>query len=708
MSKVDDVVGQIKKDYEPGTWDPSGFQDDQAKNSLDALAGLNADEFKEAFDRLNFTPAWSDLGLSENVKKQLVEDAGDLKNDPKYKDIIAALDSGDPKNYVDTKRKAEQEADKPKFKDDYVPEITDEKNHLYWVELPEPRGASEMLKLLIRDTEFTMRRGFDTLGARNPKDAPDFSKLLDTQEITTADGWSQVKKQADHLKTQLGDRQTAYDKDHKAVDVDTEDTKILKSDTFKKLKDIVEDLKTSLKLDFWGGPQSRRDGDVIKYSAGPPSDPIVDTIYKKGDDGFFYLTPEAEQRYYVKALDQAADDWEKEYATATDQFQKKADDIDKKGDKNDGSNNNKNANDNSNNNNNNSNNNNANNGTGNNNTYVPPGTTGNTSTQQPGATNEDWSSTYDDLIDGSTDPSATETGTGTQPISDSGSVDTSSSGAYPGVTPAGLQTGTGAGTTGTNTGANTGSVAPASNTGDNGMANAMQQMAMMSAMSGMMNQGNRQPDDDRAYDRAAERERREDRQRERERNRNAQPATANQAVQQTAPPGVTAPTSAGTPPAVTTPGMTPGVRIGDTMVNASPPIAEALQKQTQNTALDAVSAYKGTAGEITAEHPPAVVNGPGELKTGDILQWEKFSALVVRNPNGMDGLFVLDGGKLIPLDPNNPPLTEKYGYFTGYIHPTGLDTGSNTADPGATAPPPPTLSTAQPSGPPPVGPPPQV
>jgi hypothetical protein len=171
---------------------------------------------------------------------------------------------------------------------------------------------------------------------------------------------------------------------------------------------------------------------------------------------------------------------------------------------------------------------------------------------------------------------------------------------------------------------------------------------------------------------------------------------------------VTAPTYAGAPPAVTTPGMTPGVRIGDTMVNASPPVAEALQKQTQNTALDAVSAYKGTAGEITAEHPPAVVNGPGELKTGDILQWEKFSALVVRNPNGMDGLFVLDGGQLIPLDPNNPPLTEKYGNFTGYIHPTGLDTGSNTADPGATAPPPPTLSTAQPSGPPPVGPPPQV
>jgi hypothetical protein len=239
------------------------------------------------------------------------------------------------------------------------------------------------------------------------------------------------------------------------------------------------------------------------------------------------------------------------------------------------------------------------------------------------------------------------------------------------------------------------------------MANAMQQMAMMSAMSGMMNQGNRQPDDDRAYaerDRERERERRE----ERERNRNAQTATANQAVQQGAPPGVTAPTYAGSPPPITAPGTTPAVQIGNTTVQASPPVAEALQKQTQNVALDAISAYKGTAGEITAEHPPAVVNGPGDLKTGDILQWEKFSALVVRNPNGMDGLFVLDGGQLIPLDPNNPPLTEKYGNFTGFVHPTGLDVGSNTADPGATAPPPPKLSTAQPSGPPPVGPPPQV
>ncbi|MEU1548818.1 hypothetical protein [Nocardia sp. NPDC005745] len=705
--EVQDAVDLVNKENYVGYYDGNtNFANDEDKKVLEALAGLSSGDFEKAFNKLD-----------DEVRRNIGEDADEgLRNDPKYKDLIYALNSGDPKNYVDTKRTAEQTAETPQFANDWkldnLPD-EDEGKHAEPVKLPIPKGASAQLVALIKDTEFTMQWGFDTLGIRNPKDAPDFTNVLDDEHITSGDGWSEIKKQHGELGERLEKRKTEYKNAHKDVKFDTFDTKVIKDDTFRELVRIKDDLVADLKYEPTN--TTHTGNQITESSGGRPENAVQVPVYEKNTDkdseGYnkFYLTAEAEQRYYVRSIDMAAEEWDKVYAEKTDKFQKKAEDIDHKNDNNNNNDNNSNKNANNNNNNNNANNNNntGNPNNGNNNTYVPPTTTGNTSTQQPGATNDDWSSTYDDLIDGSTDTSATETGTGTQPISDSGSVDTSSSGAYPGATQAGLQTGTGIGTGSGTTGTNTGSVAPATNTGDNGMANAMQQMAMMSALSGM-NQGNRQPDDDRAYDRTAERERREERERERERNRNAQPATANQAVQQTAPPGVTAPTYAGAPPAVTTPGMTPGVRIGDTMVNASPPVAEALQKQTQNVALDAVSAYKGTAGEITAEHPPAVVNGPGELKTGDILQWEKFSALVVRNPNGMDGLFVLDGGQLIPLDPNNPPLTEKYGNFTGYIHPTGLDTGSNTADPGATAPPPPTLSTAQPSGPPPVGPPPQV
>jgi hypothetical protein len=224
----------------------------------------------------------------------------------------------------------------------------------------------------------------------------------------------------------------------------------------------------------------------------------------------------------------------------------------------------------------------------------------------------------------------------------------------------------------------------------------------LAALGGMMNQGNRMPyADDRGYD---DRDSRDDKQRERNRQASAAPANATPAVQTSSPPGVTAPAYAGTPPPIAAPGTTPSVQIGDTRVNASPPVAEALQKQTQNVALDAISAYKGTAGEITAEHPPAVVNGPGDLKTGDILQWEKHSALVVKNENG---LFVLDGGQLVPLDPNNPPLKEKYGNFAGFIHPTGLDGAAGSDNAGAPPPPPTVAAPQQPSGPPPVSPQPQ-
>jgi hypothetical protein len=211
-----------------------------------------------------------------------------------------------------------------------------------------------------------------------------------------------------------------------------------------------------------------------------------------------------------------------------------------------------------------------------------------------------------------------------------------------------------------------------------------------------MNQGNRPPvGEERGDD---NRDSRDDKQRDR--NRQTPAVTTNPAVQ-TSPPGVTAPTYAGTPPAVTVPGTAVDIPIDNTNVKASPPVAEALQKQIQNVAMNAIDAYKGTAGEVNADHPPAIVDDMAKLNTGDYVQYERFSAFIVRDRNGQ--LNILDNGHLVPFDPNNPPLVEKYGNFQGYFHPTGLDVGNTTPE----SPPPPTTVSAaqQPGGPPPVGPP---
>ncbi|MFI5534879.1 hypothetical protein ACIA5H_00665 [Nocardia sp. NPDC051900] len=700
--EVQEAVDLVNKENYVGYYDGNtNFANDEDKKVLEKLAGLSSSDFEKAFNKLD-----------DDVRRNIGEDADeDLRNDPKYKDIIYALNSGDPSGYVKTKQTAEQTAETPVFGNDWnLNNLPDEDGgkHAEPVKLPIPKGASAQLIALIKDTEFTMQWGFDTLGVRNPKDAPDFTNVLDDEHITTADGWSEIKKQHGELGERLEKRKTDYKDKHKDVKFETFDTKVIKDDTFKELVQIKDDLVKDLKYE---PTKTTHTGDQITESSGGPANyehqvPVYEKNTVKDSEGYgkFYLTAEAEQRYYVRAIDLAAEDWDKKYAEATKEFQKKAENIDHE-------NNNNNNNNNNNSNNNNSNNNTGNNNTGNtntgnnntgNNNYVPP-TTGN-STQQTGTANDDWSSTYDDLLGGSTDTSGTTTDSGTQTVSDNGTTGTSTSSGYPTTSGSSSPYGnSGTGTTGANATPVSTTATPASS--DNGMANAMQQMAMMSAMSGMMNPQNRQPGDDRAYDRAEERDRQEERDRRRERERNAQTATANQAVQQGTPPGVTAATYAGTPPPITAPGTTPEVQIGDTKVQASPPVAEALRKQTQNTALDAISAYQGTAGEITAEHPPAVVNGPGELKTGDILQWERHSALIVRNEHG---LFVLDDGRLVPLEPNNPPLVEKYGNFAGFIHPTGLDVGSNTADPGATALPQPKVSSAPPAGPPPVGPPPQV
>ncbi|WP_280477840.1 hypothetical protein [Nocardia asiatica] len=311
-----------------------------------------------------------------------------------------------------------------------------------------------------------------------------------------------------------------------------------------------------------------------------------------------------------------------------------------------------------------------------------------TSTRQAEPQNEDLSSTFDDLVG---DPGIIPSGDDTPSTVSAGSGETSSRPDFGAVVPAvqrsGAETGSATGTTTGQTAANT----PAAN----GSGIDMGQMMAMAAMAQMANQGNRVPGDDRAHE---DRDAREERQRDRDRDRAASVAPATNPGAQPAPPGATAPTYTGSPPPVNAPSGMVDYQIGNSTVQVSPPVAEALQRQTQNTAIDAVAAYAGTAGEPTANQPWATVNDVAQLATGDIVQWEKHSALIVKNENGLN---ILDNGQLILLEPNNPPLTEKYGSFTGYFHPTGLNVNPDTADAGtAAAPPPPRVSVVQPGGPP--------
>ncbi|MGY2093300.1 hypothetical protein [Nocardia gipuzkoensis] len=696
MSKVDDAVDLINGHYEDSFWgnDAEGFQDDQARESLDALADLTAGEFEEAFDRLNDTRRET---LAETAQAQGLDD------DDKYRQIINSLATGDPSAVVEADREPQFAGDTGQWSGLGPGEGEHGEDATLWI----PRGASKSLISLILDTQFTMQWGFDTLGIGNPEAAPDFTTLLDGELVTDVDGWSQIRSDHDALNTRLTERQNEHTGEDGGVRITTMDTEITGSDVYTQLKEIKDNLNERLKFEF---PDATRRGDEIMAgsSGGPSYSETQVAVYEMNADensdnfGKFYLTAASEQRYFVRYIDQAAEDWERKYAEATEEFQKHADQIDN-GDTGDDGGGNGDGDDG------------GDSGDDGGDSGDDGGESGDVgdevgssypgqdsgfplpvqdaSTAEAGLLDEDFSSTYDDLLGASVDTA--DPLDSTSPGDVQSGLDSTGSGTPSGtdlssLTSAAQDSGTGSGTGMTTSSTST----PASS--DSG-ADALSQMAMMSALGQMANQVNRPARDDSGHD---ERDSREDPPREDEQNRIAPAATTDPGVQ-TPPPGVTAPTYAGAPPPVTTPGAMVDVPIDNTTVKASQPVAEALQKQVQNVAMDAISAYRGTAGEVTADHPPAVVNGPGELKTGDILQWERHSALIVKDKNG---LFVLDNGHLVPLDPNNPPLKEKYGNFTGYIHPSGLD-GAAGGDPASAAPPPPTGSTAQPAGPPPVSPP---
>ncbi|MGW1738387.1 hypothetical protein ACWCPQ_06200 [Nocardia sp. NPDC001965] len=140
-------------------------------------------------------------------------------------------------------------------------------------------------------------------------------------------------------------------------------------------------------------------------------------------------------------------------------------------------------------------------------------------------------------------------------------------------------------------------------------------------------------------------------------------------------PGAAPPATTEVPPSVDIAGGAVDYKLPDnSMVKVPQGVAEALSRQQGNPAIDATVAYADTPAAQTDEKPWSVVD-PSQLRTGDVVSWEKHSAIVVTNG---DGPHYVDGGRLVPLGPHNQDHAQ-YGRFINYLHPTGLDVGAPAA-----------------------------
>ncbi|MBF6089231.1 hypothetical protein [Nocardia cyriacigeorgica] len=156
-----------------------------------------------------------------------------------------------------------------------------------------------------------------------------------------------------------------------------------------------------------------------------------------------------------------------------------------------------------------------------------------------------------------------------------------------------------------------------------------------------------------------------------------------------APPVATASYGPGAPPPVVTPGGMIDAPLPDGTTQKVPSaVAQALNKEVYNAnGSDAQAAYAGTTGQQTPSNPwvavdPNTTDPDKKLRTGDVIQWENRSALVVMNESGLN---VLLNGQLVQLDPHNPPDDGHgpFGRFQGFFHPSGIDKAGGDLTAGA-------------------------
>ncbi|MFE4460023.1 hypothetical protein ACFROC_21940 [Nocardia tengchongensis] len=133
------------------------------------------------------------------------------------------------------------------------------------------------------------------------------------------------------------------------------------------------------------------------------------------------------------------------------------------------------------------------------------------------------------------------------------------------------------------------------------------------------------------------------------------------AVPATDPPPVTAPVTDAPPPDTT---------------SVSPAVTEAV-KRAKNfpNGCDARAAYAGTAGEESSSARWNPID-PNQAHTGDVALWANRSAVLVKQPSGLQMIFQ---GKLIDFDPHNVP--SDFGKYNGCAHPSGLDAATQPQPP---------------------------
>ncbi|TLG12419.1 hypothetical protein FEK35_10920 [Nocardia cyriacigeorgica] len=321
---------------------------------------------------------------------------------------------------------------------------------------------------------------------------------------------------------------------------------------------------------------------------------------------------------------------------------------------------------------------------------LPPGPTGPGGTTAPGATDPKLAKFFNDLANdiekiGSGAGGSTGDGAGS-----GGGTGSSGGGTPGGQTPGGTDKPGGQNQPGSPSGG-TGQPQPQPGQqqgGGGGMNLGLPLMMMLGTLPQMIGQAAQMMMAQKAEQEERERQEEERRLEREERKADEEAATAQASAE--APGGAPAPGEAAPPVAAASygPGAPPPVVMPGGMIDAPLPdgttqkvpaaVAQALNKEIYNAnGSDANAAYAGTTGQQTPSNPwtavdPNSTDPDKRLRTGDVIQWENRSALVVMNESGLN---VLLNGQLVQLDPHNPPDDGHgpFGRFQGFFHPSGID-----------------------------------
>ncbi|MBF6097893.1 hypothetical protein IU510_07365 [Nocardia cyriacigeorgica] len=587
----------------------------------------------------------------------------------------------------------------------------DQKKHFIPVDFPVPPGGSE----LFYDTVETMRRimqlQIDTLGSGKPSAAPDPVQELKNAGLPSGKFTSEMVKIYRDNHEKIESLNHALDKRLKEVKVLTKDLADEVNDAKKYIVGKLDDLGQVMRSPMW--TSSRPWGQSLEELEEEKKTRVQRKYDKDGNVTSFELSKELEQKL-LDALRSTSLDISDRIDRVKDSAKPPPKDPDgkptgdKKGDPTGDDTKRK--------------------GT------PEPTRTGPTpqgpGTPQPTPTgtgaNQDWSNTYKDLPvgadtpgggtgQGTTDPKLAKFfndlandiekigsggGSGTGDGTGSGGGTGSSGGETPGgQTPGGQDNPGGQNQPGTPGGTGQPQPQPGQQQGG-GLGNlALPLMMMLGTLPQMIGQAAQMMMAQKAEQEERERYEEERRLEREERKADEEEATAQASASapdggapapgEAAPPVATASYGPGAPPPVVTPGGLIDAPLPDGTTQKVPSaVAQALNKEVYNVnGSDAQAAYAGTTGQHTPSNPwlavdPNTTDPDRKLRTGDVIQWENRSALVVMNESGLN---VLLNGQLVQLDPHNPPDDGHgpFGRFQGFFHPSGIDKAGGDLTAGA-------------------------